>query len=237
MTLVKISIDDKAQQALTERFRQIAINRPVPPDFGNDDLHNARLVGAYHARRGAGGDYLDRWRRSLWANDFIWIMEYENRAEWGNTNIPGFTRLPVIMPHHRVTAEVDQRLIQICAILPRPYLEVKQGFTGWLPTTVYSAIEGADYCRQLAMSDKPLPWEEGYGEEPVSSGHSLLRVIADDPEGFLIIVERINLRHNLERIMIPASVACWLAKRWPVWALPAVVWVRAKRWWGKYERA
>lgn len=48
------------------------------------------------------------------------------------------------------------------------------------------------------------------------------------PEGFLIIVERINLRHSLERILIPSSVACWLAERWPVWALPAVAWVRLR---------
>lgn len=46
------------------------------------------------------------------------------------------------------------------------------------------------------------------------------------PEEYLVIVERISLRHNLERVLIPATVACWLARRWPEWALPAALWVR-----------
>jgi hypothetical protein len=52
-----------------------------------------------------------------------------------------------------------------------------------------------------------------------------------DFDDILIIVERINLRHNLQRAFIPAPVACWLARRWPAWALPAVAWVRVRGWW------
>lgn len=49
------------------------------------------------------------------------------------------------------------------------------------------------------------------------------------PEEYLVIVERISLRHNLERVLIPATIACWLARRWPEWALPTVLWARIQK--------
>lgn len=260
--LITLTVNEVMQQELNgniERLFGWVKPKPAAPDYGSDDLRNARLVGAYHAHKGAGGKYLHQWKTSLNFQDRLWIGIYEHQGRWGNTTThpPAFAAAVVGLSGYYVGAKLEEKLNGICAISTRSLLEVKQGFTAWLPTIEYSSVDAADYCYQLALSGKPLPWERGYKEEPprsleeaaerfsrnlgagfasigrsfAAAGENMARSFATglqptDPEEFLIMVERIDLRHNLERILIPASVACWLARRWPTWALPAVAWVR-----------
>jgi len=57
-------------------------------DYGNDDLHNARLLGAYHARKGWGDTRLYQdWYLSLDHRDTRFLRTYTLRGEPGRTDI------------------------------------------------------------------------------------------------------------------------------------------------------
>jgi len=175
-----------------------------PPDYGDDDLHNARLVGAYHARKGAGGQYLARWKASLRAGDLVWIKEYERRGEWGNTSLPRY-REPGLNAAIVTASGLAAAVTPFASAMQAIGDQYEAAFAG---IGKAFAAAGEDLARSFAAGLQPA-----------------------DPEEYLIIVERINLRHNLERLLIPSVVACWLAHRWPSWALPAVAWVRLRRRW------
>lgn len=55
--------------------------------YGDDDLHNARLVGAYHAHKALGNEWYRPWRDSLGFRDAGYIAAYELRGEWGRTDL------------------------------------------------------------------------------------------------------------------------------------------------------
>jgi len=52
----------------------------------------------------------------------------------------------------------------------------------------------------------------------------------DDFRSYVIIIERIKLRCWLESIRFPSTVACWIARLWPAWALPLMLysWLKKK---------
>lgn len=259
-------MQQEVSQNIGHLFGQVQ-SKTTAPDYGSDERHNARLCGGYHAHKGAGEEFLRQWKSRLSWRDRVWVQFYEQRGEWGHWDfvLPSapagmiqFGAMTVGQSGWYFVPVVESILNQISEDLSRPYEEMKAAFGRWIATVPYSAVEGASHCRQMALSNKPLPWEEGYDEKSMDSPSTedALRQLADnlntafasigvsfveagqnivngmasglhvDPEEFLIMVERINLRHNLERILIPSSVAYWLAERWPVWALPAVAWVR-----------
>lgn len=141
-----------------------------PPDYGADWLHNARLIGAYHARR-ALPEQMAAWKRSLKYSDRNYITIYEAAGEWGRTDL-----------------DVD-----VGAIAERTMASLMTSFAA-LGATIGQVVQG------------------------FAAG------LSSDFRGVLIVVERIALRHNLERIGLPPAAACWLAGRWPSWALPAIAW-------------
>ena len=49
--------------------------------------NNARLIGAYHAHKGAGGEWCTRWWQSLGLRDAAFIRQYERRGEWGRIDL------------------------------------------------------------------------------------------------------------------------------------------------------
>lgn len=271
---ITMAVDDVMQQEVSQSIGRLfgwVQSKTTAPNYGNDERHNARLCGGYHAHKGAGEEFLRQWKSRLSWKDRLWVQFYEQRGEWGHLDfalpsVPAgliqFGAMTVGQSNWYFVPVVESILDQISKDLSRPREEMRVAFGRWIATVPYSAMEGANHCRQLALLGKPLPWEEGYDEEALDlpSTEDVLRQLAGDlnaafasigasfveagqnivngmssglhaiPEEFLIIVERINLRCNLERILFPSSVACWIAERWPVWALPAVAWVRLQRW-------
>ena len=166
-------------------------------DYGNDDLHNARLLGAYHVRKGWGDIRLYQdWYLSLDQRDTRFLRMYTLRGEPGRTDIGN----------------------------PQPMANNLVGL-------------GAAVARfNEAIGE--------FGKVFVDSFGPILECFSPTPdfEQILITVERINLRHNLERAFIPVTVASWLAQYWPAWALLARLRVRLQnqmahegeimlRWW------
>lgn len=181
---INITVNPESVRKLKESFDRLSF--PPPSNYGSDDLHNARLIAAFHVRRGAWPEYMPRWKASLGWRDRLFIDAYESRGEWGNTC------LALHLPSGGAEAFTRN--------LSDAFASIGQSF----------AAVGAQIANAFATGLQPA-----------------------DPEEFLIIVERINLRHNLERILIPATIACWVARRWPAWALPAVAWMWLQRWLGR----
>lgn len=199
--MIELGVDGKlgldSIQSLRDALTQQGI---LPhPNYGADDLHNARLLGAYHMRRGWGDSRLySEWYLSLSPEDTRYIQWYIRRWEPGRTDM-GMARF---------------------------------GYAVQDSIGVNAALVGLGAATNILA------------EAFSGLGRTMADVFAQafDFDQILISVERINLRRNLERAFVPAPAACWLARRWPAWALPAVAWVRLRnqmqhegeillRWW------
>lgn len=195
------------------------------PDYGNDDLRNARLIAAYHVRRGAWPEYMLRWKASLSMRDRRWIDAYENRGEWGYTGPSLYDQMA------KMGANVD-------ALRRAIGFGVGAALVELAPHTARALQAAADAeerrIREQALMGVDRAGGKDYAVASVhdfATGYTVGIQSAFDVDAILITVERLALRNKLERIFIPATVACWLAKRWPAWALPAVVVHRVQNGW------
>lgn len=133
----------------------------------------------------------------------------------------------------RAMAIIEKNLLEIAMVTPYSLAEINSAFSAWLPMSGYSTIFGSALCRNLAMAGEPLPWEKQLQSfaEGIATG---IRFDLDS-DAILVAVERIAFRNNLERIFVPATVACWLAEHWPAWALPAVAAQRVSNRWRQWR--
>lgn len=189
--IVEISVDSQPfDLAINEASQNlIRLGYFFHPEYGDDALHNARLIGAYHVRKGWGdSEQMLGWRCSLHFADDYFIRRYETRREWGQMKLD---------EPRQITVPIDGQAALAAAV---DHFNKAIGEFG------------------KALADSFAPILECFSPTP-------------DFEQILIAVERINLRRNLERAFIPSTAACWLARRWPVWALPAVAWMRLRNRW------
>ena len=63
------------------------LDREATPFYGTDEYRNARLIGAYHAHKGAGEEWLRSWSQTLGFRDSAYIRIYEAKGEWGRTDM------------------------------------------------------------------------------------------------------------------------------------------------------
>lgn len=196
--MIELGVDGKlgldSIQSLRDALTQQGI---LPhPNYGADDLHNARLLGAYHMRRGWGDSRLySEWYLSLSPEDTRYIRWYILRGQ------PGRTDMGMALFAHEVQESIGVNAVLVGLVAAASRLS--EAFVE-LGRTVARDAESASY------------------------GFADVFAQALDSDRIMITIERINLRHNLERAFIPAPIAYWLARRWPAWALPAVAWSRLR---------
>lgn len=81
-----VALDESFRIAQNELFGGFRKRLPYG-HYGTDDLHDARLIGAYHAHKALGNEWYRPWRDSLGIRDAGYIAAYELRGEWGRTDL------------------------------------------------------------------------------------------------------------------------------------------------------
>lgn len=76
-----------ADTSRLENALRVATGREAIHFYGVDEYHNARLIGAYHAHKGAGAEWLLSWLLTLGLRDKAYIRIYEAKGEWGRTDL------------------------------------------------------------------------------------------------------------------------------------------------------
>lgn len=209
-------------------------DKEATPFYGVDEYRNARLIGAYHAHKGAGEEWLRSWFQTLGFRDGAYIRTYEAKGEWGRTDL---------VSAYDLGAKLGQGIAM--GIMP--------GMSSYLADMQRQQAEAQlreEYDRANAeaagMTKFGVNLDEALDAAVMLAAAGKFSIASDpgDLDDMLIILERIKLRATLERCHLPSVVACWVAGHLPAWLLPTVLYYRLQmlaasdgdvllRWWRK----
>lgn len=175
-------------------------------------LHYARLVGSYHAYKGAGDPAMfAAWLGGLGFDDLHFIQLYRAYGQAGPVDLdpPAFERVALSVAVGLALGNFPAAAAQLEAAeaAARAQAQVEamgQTFAG--AAQQLSEAFGA-LGRELAQALGPAFVEDGAGA--IKRALELYETI-----------ERVALADQLRAAYVPGSMADWLAQHWPAWAIP-----------------
>lgn len=176
-------------------------------------LHAARLVGSYHAYKGAGDPALfAAWLNGLAPDDLRFINAYRAYGQPGRLDINP-ARLDAIalglaFGHAwRNLPSVAVYQLEAAAAAAQAAAELEaRGQT----------VAGAMQDLSAAFARMGAQITEALGPALADGGADALKRIKELYE----TIERVELADDLRAAYVPGPMADWLAQHWPAWAIP-----------------
>ncbi len=180
-------------------------------------LHEARLIGSYHAYKGAGdADLFAAWLNSLAPDDLRFINAYRAYGQPGrlDVEITLVERLALGMAFGHAwrnlpSVAVDQLEAAAAAAQAAAELEALGVTVGGAMRELNAAF--VNLGNQLAEAIG-----SGIGSAIRTGGADALKRLDELYE----TIERVELAEDLRAAYVPGPMADWMAQRWPAWAIP-----------------
>ena len=180
---------------------------------GAPRLHAARLVGSYHAYKGAGDPALfAAWLDGLAPDDLRFINAYRFYGQPGRLDIE--------------PARIES--IALGMALGHAWQNLPPVAQAWVNTAAEAAqaaaqleargqtVAGAMQDLSAAFANMGKQITEALGPALADGGAEAIKRIKELYE----TIERVELADDLRAAYVPGPMADWLAQHWPAWAIP-----------------